>query len=69
MTFSYYITHHNPLFSPHKILKLNDVANSQISKFNYFFSNRNLPKELDNFFSKTVSGNPYNTRSEEQFHI
>ena len=35
----------------------------------YFFSNGNLLKQLDNFFRKSVSVNPCNTRSVEQLLV
>ena len=48
MTFSHYLAHSNLLFSSLKFLKLDDMVNSQILKLMHFFSNDNLPKQLDN---------------------
>ena len=68
MNLSHYLAHSNLLFSTLKILKLDDKLNSQFLKLMYILSSGNLPKQLDNFFMKSISVNLYNTRSEEKLH-
>ena len=64
-----YLSHTDPLFKTHSILKINDIYSLNLGVFMYQLTKNELPSVFQNMFSTNNQYHNYPTRQANSYHL